>query len=192
MKKALLFTLILSLMTITCACEGQKTTAENVHERIHSAYYDMGSYSAKCTINAYTGESGISYDCDVSYDKAKDSYTVIYNDMTIYTDKEKTVITKGESSLESPPSESDMCIFVNTFFKSYYESEETSMSVSAAKASDTVMLECDLINPTKSAAKMKLWIKKSDITPDSMQIFDDKGFMHTEIIFNEFIFKSEL
>jgi len=186
LKKALLFVLILSLMTTICACDGKKETVENVHERIHSAYYDIGSYTAKCTVNAYTEASGITYDCDVSYDKDNERYTVVFNDMTICTDNEKTVITKGENSLESPPSESDMCIFVNTFFESYYESEETSMSVSAAKASDTVMLECNLINPTKTSAKMKLWINKSDVTPNSMQVFDKNGFMHTEVIFNEF------
>lgn len=185
----LMSVILLTLSTAGCAGSAKKN--ENVHSRIHTAYYDINSYSALCSVSAYTKGGRNTYECTVSYQKDNEAFVVESDEMTISLDKNKAVISDGDNVMETPPGENDMCIFVNTFFKSYYESESTSL-ITSAKDSDCVLLECDLVNPTKAAAHMKLWINRENVLPEKMQVFDKDDFMNTEIIFKEFKFEQEL
>lgn len=188
MKKFALAAGVLLLLTSAAGCGSNSHTAENIHERVHAAYYDVPSYNAKCMVTAYTAGGQNDYECSVSYNKDNNSYSVVSQDMKIDITDETTVISKGENVLEAPSSDDDMSIFVNTFFKSYYESESTSLSVSGQSESDTTLLECDVINPTENTAYMKLWVSNATALPVRMQVFGKDDFMNTEIVFEEFSF----
>ncbi len=171
---------------INCTgCNSAKNSAENIHKRVHETYYNVDSYSAKCQISAFTKGGQNDYECEVHYDSKSNSYSVISDGMKIDITGDVTTITKGDSVLSAPSSDDDMTIFVNTFFKSYYESESTLMTVSA-QDSDTTLLECDMINPTEYASHMKLWVNNENALPVRMQVFGKDDFMHTEITFVEF------
>ncbi len=167
-----------------------KASKENIHKLVHDTYYSPGSYTANCRVYAYTKGGVSEYECDVKYDKENNVYTVISDNMEISMNEDITRITRGENTFEAPSSPDDLYIFVNTFFKSYYESEKVSISVSEISSSKTTLLECDVINPTESSSHMKLWISTSDVMPVKMQVFDNNNFMHTEIVFNEFKFEN--
>lgn len=167
-----------------------KDTRENIHKLVHDTYYSPDSYTANCNVYSYTKGGVSEYECDVTYDKVKNAYTVKSDDMEFFINEDKTRISRGENTFEAPSSPDDMYIFVNTFFKSYYESESVSISVSEISSSKTTLLECDVINPTPDSAHMKLWVNTKDVLPVKMQIFDEDDFMHTEIVFNEFKFKN--
>lgn len=182
------FFIILPLLIVS-GCSQEGFFEESVHKRIHSAYYDPESYSASCSVCAYTKGGESKYECSVDYDKDQNLYTVVSEDMKLSIGENSTVISRGENIYEAPSSPEDMYLFVNTFFKSYYESESVSTSVSKEKENKTTLLECDVINPTSNSAHMKLWIDTETVLPVKMQVFDSDEFMHTEIIFNEFKFK---
>lgn len=189
MKKTALFFAMLLLLISTAGCGGEISTQENIHKRVHSAYYDVESYSARCKVIAYTSGGQNAYDCTVDYDRKNNLYSVMSDDMKIDIFPDKTVISKGENVLEAPTSGDDMSIFVNTFFKSYYESESTSLSVSAPGGeTEATLLECDVMNPSENCARMKLWVSNETASPLRMQVFGKDGFMNTEIIFEEFKF----
>ncbi len=187
LKKIALVALVLLLLISASGCSTAHE-AENIHRRVHAAYYDVPSYSARCTVTAYTAGGQNDYECTVDYDKATNSYSVVSDDMKMNITGDKTVISKGENVLEAPSSDDDMSIFVNTFFKSYYESEKTSLSVAANNDADSTLLECDVINPTEHTSYMKLWVDNESAHPVRMQVYGKDNFMNTQIVFEEFNF----
>lgn len=169
------------------ACSANKKT-DDIYAKIHELYYDIASYSAECTVTAYTKSGENPYDCTVVYDNENDSYTVSSDDMKIHLTKDKAIISKGENTIESPSIPEDMYIFINSFFKSYYESEDTVLSVNSSKKSKSTLLECSAMNPTDYVSHMKLWLNTDTALPQKMQVFDSDGDMHTEIEFKSFTF----
>lgn len=188
MKKRWFIIAVLSLMTTLCSCSA-KTGNDDIYSKIHNLYYDMNSYSASCTVTAFTPGGENTYNCDIHYDKKNGNYDVLSEDMRIVLTKDKTIITKGQNSIESPSIPGDMYIFINTFFKSYYESEDTSVSVNGAKKSKTVLLECSALNPTDYITSMKLWVNSKTAMPHKMQVLGSDEKVNTEIIFNKFLFE---
>ncbi len=187
MKKIRLISSMLLLMISLSACTADKST-DDIYSKIHELYYDIASYSTECTITTYTKSSENPYDCTIDYDKENDSYTVASDDMKIHLTKDKAIITKGQNTIESPSIPEDMYIFINSFFKSYYESEDTVLSVSASNESKATLLECSAMNPTDYVSQMKLWLNSNTALPKKMQVFDSGGNMHTEIEFKSFSF----
>lgn len=188
MKKAGFILAVLLLMTNLCSCSAKKDN-DDIYSKIHSLYYDMKSYNASCTVTAYTPGGENEYNCEISYDKKTGNYDVLSEDMRIILTKDKTIITKGQNSIESPSIPGDMYIFINTFFKSYYESEDTSLSVGAAKENKSVLLECSAINPTEYITSMKLWVNSKTAMPERMQVIGSDEKVNTEIVFNRFLFE---
>ena len=186
MRKKFLTPIAFLLLISFAGCNSQPAS-ESIHKRVHKAYYDMPSYSAKCLVTAYTKGSQNDYECSVFYNKDNDTYRLISNDMQIVIESEKTKISKGDNELLVSSSDDDMAIFLNTFFKSYYESESTSLSVSENKETTFTVLECDVINPTSSMAHMKLWVDNETARPLRMQVFGKDNFLNTEVTFKEFI-----
>lgn len=189
MKKTKLISTILSLMIILAACGGNTLEADDIYDKIHGMYFDIKSYTAQCTITTFTPGGENSYECKIHYDHKLDTYDITSDDMRMILSGEKTVISKGQNTIESPSLPEDMYIFINTFFKSYYESEDTALTVSTADVSDSVLLECSAINPTEYITSMKLWINSKTAIPQKMQILSKDDSVNTEIIFNLFEFE---
>lgn len=170
------------------ACSGEKIKPDNIYDKIHSLYYDIQSYKTSCEVTVYTPGGENSYNCDIIYDKDADNFEVVSEDMKIFLTKDKTIISKGGNTLESPSMPEDMYIFINTFFKSYYESEDTVLSVNSPEKSDLMLLECSAVNPTEYISAMKLWIRKDTAIPVRMQVLGKDGNISTEIEFKDFTF----
>ena len=188
MKRLKKISTILFLMIILAGCTGKTETSDNIYDKIHKFYYDIKSYSTNCSITTFTKASQNTYDCKVDYNQKDENYTVTSDDMKIFLTKEKCVISKGENTIESPAVKEDMYIFINTFFKSYYESEDTVLAVNSNSSADTVLLECSAVNPSKYVSCMKLWINKNNVLPQKMEIIDKEGSVNTEILFRDFKF----
>ncbi len=184
MRKTFLFIGSFLLLISVAGCG--KTAEESIHKKVHTAYYDMPTYSARCIVTAFTKGGQNDYECTVHYNKDNNSYRVISSDMEIAITGEKTTISKGDNVLETPSSGDDMSIFLNTFFKSYYESESTSLTTSSGDISDATLLECDVINPTMHTSHMKLWVDNETALPLRMQVYGEDDFLNTEVSFEEF------
>ena len=174
------------LLLISVAGCNSMPASESIHKRVHTAYYDMPAYSARCLVTAFSKGGQNDYECTVHYNKDNNSYKVISDDMEIDIKGETTTISKGGNVLQMPSSDDDMSIFLNTFFKSYYESENTSLSVSDTSGQDATLLECEVINPTPLQAHMKLWVDNKTALPLRMQVFGKDKFLNTEVSFKEF------
>lgn len=190
MKRIISVLIICIQMMLLAACGGETNTVEDVHSKVHNAFYNPKSYETDCSITAYTQGGQNTYDCSVEYNSKDDTYTVISEDMTINVAKDVTTVTKAGHTIEAPSSQGDMDIFVNTFFKSYYESERASISTASGESANQTMLECELVNPTADSAYMKLWVDNDTAKPKKLQVFAENDFMNTEVIYNNFNFKS--
>ncbi len=188
MKRFIAILSLFLLMINFSACEKKKTGNGDIYSEIHTRYYSIKSYSADCTVTAYTTGGENTYECSVDYDSSAPGYKIVSDDLTVSLTPDKTIITKGDNTIESVPSDADMYIFVNTFFESYYEAEDTTISVSENADSKQTLLECSLINPTDFASSMKLWIDNDSVLPQKMQVFNKNNEMTSEIIFNSFKF----
>lgn len=188
MKKIRLIPVIFLLMISLTACSGGKISPENVYDKIHSLYYDIQSYKTSCEVTVYTPGGENSYNCDITYNKDEDNFEIVSEDMKIFLTKDKTIISKDGNTLESPSMPEDMYIFINTFFKSYYESEDTVLNVNLPEKSELVLLECSTINPTEYISSMKLWLNAKSAMPIKMQILGNDSKVSTEIEFLDFSF----
>lgn len=185
------FIAILSLFVLTItfsACEKAKHENDDIYSRIHSRYYSIGSYNATCVVTAHTTAGSNTYECAVNYDCTSSEYEITSDDLTISLTPDKTIISKGDNKIESIASDADMYIFINTFFESYYEAEDTTISVNEKSSSNQTILECSLINPTDFASSMKLWIDNNSISPLKMQVFNKNKEITSEINFKSFNF----
>ena len=188
MKKAVIVTLLFSLMTFFSACSSDADETSGIYGKIHELYYDINSYTAECVVTSFTTGGENSYEMKIVYDKSKQSHKVTSDDMTVEIYNDKTIVSKGDAVIETDSEPTDMPVFPEIFFKSYYQSENTSLSVAAESDSGSVLLECETVNSTKVNSHMKLWIDKKTVKPQKMQIYDDKGNMHTQIDFKSFDF----
>lgn len=191
MKKLKIISAVLLLMISLAACSGGKTDADDIYEKIHSLYYNIQSYSANCNVTVFSKDTKNTYNCKIAYDSSQDTYDIVSDDMKIFLSDEKTVISKGENTIESPSLPEDMYIFINTFFKSYYQSEDTVLSVNAADNSSVTLLECSAATPTDYIASMKLWIDTSTALPTKMQVLDSQNKINTQIDFIDFTFEKQ-
>ena len=151
-------------------------------------YDNIQSYSTDCLITTYTKGGKNTYNCKVDYNSKEDTYTVTSDDMKFFLTNDKCIISKGANTIESPSVKEDMYIFINTFFKSYYECEDTALEVGTKTPSDTIMLECSIINPTKYASSMSLSLHKDSALPVKMSVMDSDGAVNTEVQFTKFVF----
>lgn len=188
MKKLRLIPIVFLLMISLTACSGGKIKPDSVYDKIHSLYYDIQSYKTSCKVTVYTPGGENTYNCDITYNKDEDNYEVVSEDMKIFLTKDKTIISKDGNTLESPSMPEDMYIFINTFFKSYYESEDTVLSVNLPEKSNLVLLECSTVNPTEYISSMKLWLHGESAKPVRMQVLGNDNKVSTEIEFLDFSF----
>lgn len=185
-KKALavLCTAILAITLAGCSF------CKDIHQKIHDKFYMMKDYTAECTLTVVSQKNKTDYDFVCNYKSTDNSYEVIYDDISVNILKDSAKITKGNAVLDIPVKNEDMLIFINTFFKNYYEGEESVQKTSGTENAGSTLLECSINSPSQGADKMKLWIDNKSVTPKRMQVLNgDK--VTIEVDFKKFEFTKQ-
>jgi len=182
----LIFALV--LMTTFSGCNNSQKYTETIHERIHSNFYDINSYIAKCNITVHAQRDHV-YDVTMGYDKDSETFKLAYDDINIVLNSDTAKITKNGVSLKTRSADSYMTMFVNSFFKFYYNGEESSIDVSMSKDFGTTTLETTLSAGDDNAAMQKMWIDNKTALPVKSEICKSDGSIYMEIIFKAFEFK---
>ncbi len=176
---------LVTLVFILCGCGAESA---DIHGKIHSKFYTMPSYSAQCdaVIKSNKNENTYHFTCD--YDSASQTHEINYPDAAVTLTNGKARIVRGDMINEVPTDDSDMLILLDTFFASYYESENTSMTVGAmyAENNGTTTLECELTKPTKYGKTMKLTVQNRGIVPKELCTYDADGNERIKVIFKSF------
>ena len=183
MSKACRAVTLLLLITTLAGCTNAN---ENIHEKIHSRYYNMPSYTAKCNVTINSNKTKNTYSLNVTYDSGQHRCRMDYDNMSIILGETNAQIKKDNTVMSVPVDDSHMIVMLNTFFRSYYEGENASMTTGASANAGSTMLSCDIVNPPKFAKSMKLWIDNKTVTPTAMNIYDAEGNEKICIEFTEF------
>lgn len=173
LKKSFVFLLVIIFLF------GCKQT--NIHDKIHQRFYNMPSYSTKCTVTITSNKTKNTYDVDAVYDAEGNRYRIDTKDFSVVVGKNGGIIINGSSSHTIPTKDGDMLMLINRFFESYYTGESSQKTTNTP--TDTTMLECGIVNPPEYAKTMKLWINNKTIMPVKMAVYNKQ---QKEIILVEF------
>ena len=160
---------------------GCKTDNSSIHDKIHGRFYNIPSYSAKCNVTITSNKTKNTYDITAVYDCEAGRYRIDAENFSVILGDGNAQIINGGTVTSAPVDDSNMLMFVNTFFESYYVGEASVKTSSVI--SDDVLLECDIVNPPKYANSMKLWIDSKTVLPTKMGVYDKD---ESEKIFVEF------
>ena len=185
-KRALYVICAFVLMITSAGCSSGK----DIHQKIHDKFYSMNSYKAKCELTVHSNKNTSKYDFICNYNAYDESFLLTYDNMevTINEKNNHAKITSGTSVMEVPLKDEDMLIVINTFFKSYYESENSIQKTAGTINSGTTLLKCSLITPSKYGSIMKLWIDNKTVLPVKMQVTDENDEVKLETVFKTFEF----
>lgn len=173
---------MLLLTTFLAGCTASEGT---IHQKIHTRYYNMPSYTAKCQATVISNKTQNTYALQIVYDNNGDRYRIDYDNMSLILTPSNAQIKKDNTVMSLPVDEGYMIMILNTFFKSYYTSENASQTTGNLMNGCT-LLECDILNPPKWANSMKLWIDNKTLEPRCMKIYDKETAEKINIEYSEF------
>lgn len=175
---ALFLTLMISLSGVGCSRPFSDSDMD-IYEKIHKTYNTLKSYSADLDLTVYSNKTQNRYfasqKClspDKFYMRVTDedgtfSVTTITNNAVT-----KTTADGSEYSLTIPSEEYLSLLFVNNFFKAYYASEETSLSVDASSTeSDKTVLSVSVAENDLSISSVSLSVDNKTLAPYSITVF---------------------
>lgn len=182
-KKALavLCTAILAITLAGCSFN------KDIHQKIHDKFYMMKDYTAECTLTVVSQKSKTDYDFVCNFKSTDNSYEIVYDDIIVNILKDSAKISKGDAVLDIPVKNEDMLIFINTFFKNYYDGEESVQKTSGTENAGSTLLECCVLNTENAETKMKLWIDNKTVKPQRMQVMNGDN-VKLEVGFKKFEF----
>ena len=171
------------LMTVLLAgCASDEGT---IHQKIHTRYYDMPSYTAQCQPTVISNKTRNTYEVRIVYDSDGERYRIDYDNMSLILTPTGAQIKKDNTVMSLPVDNSYMILLPDTFFKSYYTSENASQTVGSLIDGCT-LLECDILNPPAWANSMKLWVDSKTLSLRCMKIFDKDMNEKISIEYSEF------
>lgn len=176
----------LILLILILALTGCSTNEENMHEKIHSKFYEMPSYEAECILTVTSNKTKNQYPFTCYYNAALDKYKIDYPDKSVILSKDSAQIISNNSISKVSVSDSQMLMFINTFFKNYYTGENASVKTTSGDNSGYTVLDCEIKDADKFASKMQLHINNKDVSPYLMTIFREDGKETMNITFNNF------
>ncbi len=184
-KKLLCFLTLMTSVFLFSACSSFGSLSDsdmNIYEKIHSYYNKMESYSANLEFTVYSNKTENQYKATekaLGNDRFYIKTTSSESDLSVTTisngDKTKTVTEGSDYSVTLPSKDALYLLFVNTFFKTYYASEETVLTVNKASEGNVTILETSLSPISKNAAKILLSINNDTLAPEEITVYNISG-----------------
>ena len=163
------------MLSLAIALTGCTNTNENIYQRLHKRYYNMPSYIAECTVTINSNKSTNTYNLTMTYDNRKNKYRLDYDNISIVLTDMNAMIKKNNTIVSVPVDDGYMLVLPNLFFKSYYQVENTSVTIAATSNHGKTVLESDIINPPKYAEHMELIIDNKKLVPLEMKVYDSQN-----------------
>lgn len=193
---------ILALMIITGCTSGKvlEDRDADVYRRIHEKFSRMTAYSATVRLTVKSNKTENTYvmrqqvkepqmaRVDIEEPAALQGLTTVYRD--------DRVMVRGfadEPPLSLPAAEQLNDIFVSHFFALYYQSEDTSVSVSAGGEPDsTLLLETAAIPESSGRYKITMRLDSAKLEPRVITVYDVGGNIRLTAEFSDFCYNPSL
>ncbi len=155
----------------------------DIYKKIHENYNKMESYSADVDITVFSNKTENRYFVGQKYQSPDKYYTRVTDEdgtfsVTTVTNsgKTKTMADGSDYTLVVPSQEYLSLLFVNNFFRAYYSSEETSLTVdSNAFASDKTLLTVNVEENEQCISKAVLSVDNKTLMPHYLVAYDVDG-----------------
>ncbi len=178
--------LFLALMISLSVCGCSRSFSDSnmdIYEKIHKYYSKMESYSADLEFTVFSNKTENRYFVSQKSVEPNKFYTrVTDNDatfsVTTVTNGEhtKTTADGSEYALTIPNQEYISLLFVNNFFRAYYSSETTSVSVdNSIVKSDKTVLDVFVSENELSIEKISMQIDNKTFAPHTITVYDASG-----------------
>lgn len=178
-------TIILLTLTISlsiCSC-GFSDRDMDIYEKIHNRYNKLASYTADLDLTVFSNKTENRYflsqktqDPDkffvrVTDEKGTFSVTTVTNGTTT-----KISADGSEYAMTVPCEDYMSLLFVNSFLRAYFASEETSLSVDKSLVkSDKTLMEVAIENEDLNLSKVSLSFDNKTLSPDTVTVYNREG-----------------
>ena len=151
----------------------------DIYEKIHKHYNKMESFSADLDLTVFSNKTKNRYFVSQKYQSPDKFFTRVTDDDATFSvttitnkDKTKTYADGSEYSLTIPSEEYVSFLFLNNFFKAYYLSLETSLSVdSSLTKTDKTILSVELSENEYCIETISLSIDNKTLSPHTLTAY---------------------
>ncbi len=181
-KKLTLIFLTLMISLSICSC-GFSDRDMDIYEKIHNRYSKLASYTADLDLTVFSNKTENRYflsqktqDPDKFYVRVTDekgtfSVTTVTNGTTT-----KISADGSEYAMTVPCEDYMSLLFVNSFLRAYFASEETSLSVDKSLVkSDKTLMEVAIENEDLNLSRVSLSFDNKTLSPDTVTIYNREG-----------------
>ncbi len=181
-KKLTVIFLTLMISLSVCSC-GFSDSDMDIYEKIHKTYSKLESYSADLDLTVFSNKTENRYfvsqktqDPDKFYARVTDAKGT-FSLTTVANNGTTKVSADGSEYAMTVPCEDYMgLLFVNTFLRAYFASEETSLLVdNSLVKSDKTLMEVALTNEELNLSKVALSFDNKTLSPDTVTIYNRDG-----------------
>lgn len=195
-KKSILF--FLALMTsifIISSCNKNSLSDSNmdIYEKIHNYYNQMECYSADVTFSCFSNKTENKYTAKqkaIGNDKFFVKVICLDKNLSVTTisdgKKIKTLTDGTDYSVTLPSKDTTNLLFINSFFNTYYSSEDTHLAVSSSDSGNITVLETSTFPNKVNATKLTLSIDNKTLAPISLTVYDLGGKVVISAEFSNF------
>ena len=185
-KKVLVLFLALMISLSVCGCESFSDSDMDIYEKIHKHYNKMESYTADVDVTVYSNKTENRYFIAQKVKSPDMYYTHITDEKATFGvttvskgGKTKTVADGSEYSMTVLDGNSLGILYLNNFFKAYYASEETSLSVQKSLKSKKTSLTVELFDDSSAIKKVTLSIDNKTLSPVSISVYGEEDLLLT-------------
>lgn len=183
-KRVLLLFLTLMMSLSASACNRFTDSDMDIYEKIHKHYNKMESYTADVDMTVYSNKTKNRYFVTQKVKSPDMYYTHITDENATFS---VTTVSKGgitKTSAEAcdyqmtvPDDDSLGILYLNNFFKAYYASEETSLSVQKSQKSKKCVLTVEIFDENTAIRKVILSVDNKTLAPDSISVYNDSELL---------------
>ena len=198
-KRLMIIFLTLMISLSICSC-GFSDRDMDIYEKIHNRYSKLASYTADLDLTVFSNKTENRYflsqktqDPDKFYVRVTDekgtfSVTTVTNGSTT-----KISADGSEYAMTVPCEDYMSLLFVNSFLRAYFASEETSLSVdkSLVKSGKTLM-EVAIENEDLNLSKVSLSFDNKTLFPDTVTIYNREGKVTAKGKYENFKFNDKV
>ncbi len=201
-KRICALALVLTL-TIISGCCPEKSLSDSgagIYHQIHKKFSRMESYTATVRLTVKSNKTDNIYTMTQKV-KVPDQAVMTITEpealagvTTVYSGGNVSVSAlPNETSLTLPSSETTNDLFVHHFFSLFYQSEETSVTVSATQEEKgTLLLETIAIPASSKRYRLTLLCDTSKLEPKVLTVYDVGGNIRMIAEFSDFSFNPSL
>ncbi len=198
-KKRFLLALTISVFCFSgCVSGGFLDSDMNCYEKIHAYYNKMERYSATVSLTVLSNKTENQYTMQqkaMGHDRFFSHIKHEKNDISVTTitnGKQTQTVTEGtDYSVTLPTHGETNVLFLNSFFKTYYASENTYLKVNGTENESVTVLETELNLTHTSVSKAALFVDNKTLSPLKLVLYDygEKAIVTAK--FSDFIYNDK-